>query len=104
MIPGCWIAPYLMHGEVARKNGHELFKNANAKGGANEVLKVGPVDITKPGTQEFYLKQIRALRDAGFEDSDIFDICDTAAFFNYTNRIAHALDMMPNPDYHAMDR
>jgi uncharacterized peroxidase-related enzyme len=46
----------------------------------------------------------QALRDAGFTDADIFDITDTAAFFNYTNRMAHGLDMMPNPDYHAMDR
>lgn len=44
------------------------------------------------------------LRDTGFSDADIFDICDVAAFFNYTNRMAHGLDMMPNPDYHAMDR
>ncbi|MDD9878440.1 MAG: peroxidase-related enzyme [Magnetovibrio sp.] len=45
-----------------------------------------------------------ALRQAGFDDGDIFDITDTAAFFNYTNRMAHGLDMMPNPEYHAMDR
>ena len=46
----------------------------------------------------------RSLRDAGFTEQDIFDICDTAAFFNYTNRMAHGLDMMPNTDYHGMDR
>lgn len=46
----------------------------------------------------------QALRDAGFGEQDIFDICDTAAFFNYTNRMAHGLDMMPNPEYHGMDR
>jgi uncharacterized peroxidase-related enzyme len=46
----------------------------------------------------------QSLRDAGFSDSDIFDICDTVGFFNYTNRMAHGLDMMPNPDYHAKNR
>lgn len=46
----------------------------------------------------------QGLREAGFSDDDIFDICDVAAFFNYTNRVAHGLDMMPNPDYHAKDR
>lgn len=46
----------------------------------------------------------QSLRDAGFSDADIFDICDVAAFFNYTNRMAHGLDMMPNPEYHAMNR
>lgn len=45
-----------------------------------------------------------ALREAGFSDQDIFDITDTAAFFNYTNRMAHGLDMMPNAEYHKMDR
>lgn len=44
------------------------------------------------------------LRDLGFSDQDIFDICDVAAFFNYTNRMAHGLDMMPNAAYHAMQR
>jgi uncharacterized peroxidase-related enzyme len=55
-----------------------------------------PHDIGEPDRQ--------SLRAAGFTDADIFDITDTAAFFNYTNRMAHGLDMMPNPDYHAMDR
>lgn len=45
-----------------------------------------------------------ALREAGFSDQDIFDITDTTAFFNYTNRMAHGLDMIPNPEYHALDR
>lgn len=45
-----------------------------------------------------------ALRAVGFSDQDIFDITDVAAFFNYTNRMAHGLDMMPNAEYHAMSR
>ena len=44
------------------------------------------------------------LRDEGFSDEDIFDIAETAAFFNYTNRVAHAVDMMPNAEYHDMAR
>ena len=46
----------------------------------------------------------QALRDAGFSDADLFDIAEVAAFFNYTNRMAVALDLMPNPEYHAMHR
>jgi len=46
----------------------------------------------------------QGLRDVGFSDKDIFDIADVASFFNYTNRMAHATDMMPNPEYHAMNR
>ena len=45
-----------------------------------------------------------ALHHQGLSDEDIFDLCDVAAFFNYTNRVAHGVDMMPNPEYHAMDR
>ncbi|WP_028879500.1 peroxidase-related enzyme [Terasakiella pusilla] len=44
------------------------------------------------------------LRDAGWTNDAICDISDTTAFFNYTNRMAHGLDMMPNPEYHAMSR
>ena len=40
----------------------------------------------------------------GFSEKDIFDICDTTAFFNYTNRMAHGLDMMPNTEYHSQSR
>lgn len=45
-----------------------------------------------------------ALKTAGFDDGDIFDITDVAAFFNYTNRMMQGLDVMPNRDYHAMNR
>jgi uncharacterized peroxidase-related enzyme len=44
------------------------------------------------------------LRDAGFSDRDIWDIASTAAFFNMSNRVAAAIDMLPNPEYHAMAR
>ena len=46
----------------------------------------------------------QALRDVGFGDVDIFDITEVAAFFNYTNRVAHGVDMMPNVEYHGMAR
>ena len=44
------------------------------------------------------------LRGHGFSDADIFDICEVAAFFNYTNRVAHGVDMMPNVEYHTLAR
>ncbi len=46
----------------------------------------------------------QALRDAGFSDRDIFDIASVTGFFNMTNRVASAIDMRPNPDYHAQAR
>jgi uncharacterized peroxidase-related enzyme len=59
-------------------------------------LTLTPHDISENDRQE--------LRDAGFSDQDIFDICDVAGFFNYTNRMAHGLEMIPNREYHKMDR
>ena len=46
----------------------------------------------------------QALRNAGFSDRDIWDIASTAAFFNMSNRVAAAVDMRPNAEYHAMAR
>jgi uncharacterized peroxidase-related enzyme len=45
-----------------------------------------------------------SLRQAGWDDHGLFDITDTAAFYNYTNRVAHGLDNIPNPEYHSMSR
>ncbi len=45
-----------------------------------------------------------ALRRAGFSDRDIWDIASTVGFFNMSNRVAAAVDMRPNDDYHAMAR
>ena len=45
-----------------------------------------------------------ALRQAGFSDRDIWDIAAVASFFNMSNRMASAVDMRPNPEYHAQAR
>jgi len=46
----------------------------------------------------------QALRDSGFSNRDIWDIAATAAFFNMSNRLAAAIDMRPNDEYHGMAR
>lgn len=46
----------------------------------------------------------QALRDAGFNDHDIFDIASVAAFYNMSNRVASATDMRPNDEYHSQAR
>lgn len=45
-----------------------------------------------------------ALRAAGFSAEEIFDIADTAGFYNMSNRVATAVDMLPNREYHKLDR
>lgn len=44
------------------------------------------------------------LRDAGFNDRDIWDIAAVASFYNMSNRMAAAVEMQPNPEYHGMAR
>jgi uncharacterized peroxidase-related enzyme len=44
------------------------------------------------------------LREAGFTERDIWDIAAVASFFNMSNRMASAVDMRPNPEYHAQAR
>lgn len=44
------------------------------------------------------------LRAHGFSEADIWDIAAVAGFFNMSNRMASAVAMQPNSDYHAMAR
>jgi len=44
------------------------------------------------------------LRAAGLSNEDIFDLSETVAFFNLSNRMASATDMMPNREYHRAER
>lgn len=44
------------------------------------------------------------LRDHGFSEADIWDIAAITGFFNMSNRMASAVGMQPNPDYHAAAR
>jgi uncharacterized peroxidase-related enzyme len=45
-----------------------------------------------------------ALRTQGLSEADLFDLAETIAFFNLSNRMASATDMMPNPTYHRLAR
>lgn len=44
------------------------------------------------------------LSHQGLSNEDIFDLSETVAFFNLSNRMASATDMMPNPEYHEVGR
>ena len=45
-----------------------------------------------------------SLRDAGLTENDMFDLSETVAFFNLSNRMASGTDMMPNREYHRAAR
>jgi uncharacterized peroxidase-related enzyme len=47
---------------------------------------------------------IERLRAVGFSDETIFDIAETAAMYNFTNRLASATGMLPNREYHDLGR
>ena len=44
------------------------------------------------------------LRSVGISNDDMFDLAETVAFFNLSNRMASASDMMPNREYHELVR
>ena len=46
----------------------------------------------------------QALRKAGWSDREIWDIANVVGFFNMTNRVASAVDMRPNDEYHGQYR
>jgi uncharacterized peroxidase-related enzyme len=45
-----------------------------------------------------------ALEQVGLSLSDMFDLNETIAFFNLSNRMASGTDMMPNHEYHRVAR
>jgi uncharacterized peroxidase-related enzyme len=45
-----------------------------------------------------------ALHAHGFSDDDIWDIGAVTAFFALSNRMAHAADIRPNPEFHTLGR
>jgi uncharacterized peroxidase-related enzyme len=54
--------------------------------------------------QDVEEEDVEALRDAGFDDEDIWDIAAITSLFALSNRLAHAFDIRPNPEFHLMGR
>ena len=77
--------------------------------------RVAPLDARQRAMLDFAVQMTEAsyrieepdrqrLRDHGFSDRDIWDIAAVASFFNMTNRMASAVDMRPNAEYHGQNR
>lgn len=45
-----------------------------------------------------------ALREVGLTDHDIWDLANVVGFFNMSNRVAAAVELMPNREYHRQAR
>ncbi|WP_179378086.1 peroxidase-related enzyme [Jannaschia marina] len=77
--------------------------------------RVAPLDARQRAMLDFAVRMTKAsatieegdrqaLRDAGLSERDIFDLAAVAGFFNMTNRVASAIAMAPNPEYHGQAR
>ncbi len=47
---------------------------------------------------------IEHLKSLGLTEQEVWDVIEIAAMYNFTNRMAHATGMMPNPEYHSQAR
>lgn len=99
------------HGQTVRELsddpelGELLVMNWRAAGLENRTFAMLEYADKLTKTPELMSSENREkLTNVGFSQADIFDIADVTSFFNYTNRMALSLDMMPNPEYHAMNR
>lgn len=54
--------------------------------------------------QEIGPADAECLRAAGFGDEEIWDIASVVALFALSNRLAHAHDIRPNPEFHTLGR
>jgi uncharacterized peroxidase-related enzyme len=59
-------------------------------------FSVRPQEITEADRE--------ALVAVGFSDEDIWDISSVVAFFALSNRMVHALDLVPNDDFFSLGR
>ena len=99
------------HGAAVR----ELSKNPILGEMIVMNYKMAPLEIRQRKMLEFTEKITKnssdineedrqKLRDVGFNDRDIWDIANVAGFFNMTNRVASAVEMRPNKEYHHQSR
>ena len=106
----CWYCQ-VAHGAAVRKlSGDPALGEAmvmNYRAANLDARQRAMLDFTAKLTSasaEIEESDRAALRRVGFDDHDIFDIASVASFFNMTNRVASAIDMRPNQEYHAQAR
>lgn len=106
----CWYCQVAHGAQVRAISGDALLGEALVMN-----WRMAPLDERQKAILGFALKATEAsstitevdretLRTHGLSDEDIWDVAAVAAFFNMSNRMASAVGMQPNPDYHAMAR
>jgi len=109
-INRCWYCQ-VAHGAAVRALsgdpavGEAMVMNYRAADlDARQLAMLGFVEKLTKSSAEIVEDDRAALRAAGFSERDIFDIANVTGFFNMTNRVASAIEMQPNPQYHAQAR
>lgn len=109
-INRCWYCQ-VAHGAAVRQIsgdpalGEAMVMNWRAAGldARQSAMLAFAEKVTKASSQIVEADR-QALREQGFTDRDIWDIAAVAGFFNMSNRVASAVGMEPNPEYHAQAR
>ena len=78
------------------------WRTADLSPRLHEILSFA-VRVNEPGFSADE-RDIAELRAAGLSEHDVWDIAAVAAFFGFSNRMAGALDMRPNPQFYSMGR
>lgn len=109
-INRCWYCQ-VAHGAAVReisgdpKLGEAMVMNWRAATlDARQTAMLTFAEKVTKASSEVVEADRQALRDAGFSDRDIFDIVAVVGFFSMSNRVASAIAMQPNDEYHAMAR
>ena len=78
------------------------YKSAVLSARHRAMLDFATMLTTDPSNIDEHERQ--TLRDVGFDEKTIWDIASVASFYNMTNRMAAAVDMQPNEEYHFRNR
>ena len=78
------------------------FRSAELPRKQEELLSFAKKLTRDPS--EIREQERKKLRDVGYTDRDIWDISAIVGFFNMTNRLASAIEMEPNNNYHNIAR
>ncbi|MEA2125446.1 MAG: hypothetical protein QOI80_2228 [Solirubrobacteraceae bacterium] len=108
-----WDCPYcvIAHGAILRIRAKDPllpdflatdYKRADLDGRRRAMLDYAVKLSTRP--QDVEAADADRLRAAGFDDDDIWDIASVVSLFALSNRLAHAHDIRPNPEFHTMGR
>ena len=78
------------------------FRSAELPKRQEELLSFAKKLTRDPS--EISEQERKKLRDVGYTDRDVWDISAIVGFFNMTNRLASAIEMEPNNNYHNIAR